>query len=71
MAEIINFSKFKDPSSLTVEEVLHKADGKYESVLVIGWSKEPSILQWDISKNMTRESALYLLEQYKRILLSY
>jgi len=62
---VIQLHKDKDP-----DVVLERCKGKYESLIVLGWSKEQEQLILDGTSTLNPADVLWLLEQSKRMLLS-
>jgi hypothetical protein len=51
------------------DKVLEKAIGAYDSVLVIGWDKD-GVLDVRASLNLEQKDCLWLIEAFKRKMLS-
>jgi hypothetical protein len=64
MAEVVKLYPAADP-----DEVLKQAIGVYDSVVVIGWTKEDN-MSGRISLNIDTADALLLVELFKMALLS-
>lgn len=62
---VIQLHKDKDP-----DVVLERCKGEYESLIVLGWSKEQEQLILDGTSTLNPVDVLWLLEQSKRMLLS-
>ena len=72
MAEVIEFKRKRRLSEdgRNAVDTLEEAKERFSEVLVVGWDSQER-LAWMSSAEMTRETALYLIEHYKRILLTY
>lgn len=69
MVQLVEIKHKKDPAH-DPDTVLENAKGHFESVLVLGYSKDSEVIEAYASLNLTAAQIFFLMEQFKHKLLN-